>query len=445
MSVARVAACSFLVPCLIGLFLGCSSTSEPQQPPPMYIGGSPGNGGSGGGNASGGGEGTAGTSGSSGSAGSGGSGGSMCAEQCPTGGFCMAGECKCPANKPDVCDATCVSLQQDAEHCGNCMTSCDPGAACVMGACGAAPVELTKGSGCGVMRLAIVGTDLYWTEADTGAVRTMPIGGGSPTDVATGQLKPLSIAADAGGIYWSNEGDGTAGSSTVMKKALPLAADPPVLLATGTATDPDSPVIKAIAVADSMLYYTLVHDVHAISTDEAVTGDIIVGTATNLDLPDADKSAGFPSGLAVDGTYVVWTTGERSAVERDDLLEGGDGYLELGESQGDMVWADVASDGTSAYWATAANIMKSPLVKAAVGEGVEAVATTPDFGAITAFTIDAINVYFANDGGVFMAPLAGGDPVAIARDQAAPTALLVSGSTLFIATSDCAIRSLALQ
>src|SRR5688572_13086196 len=98
MSVARLTLGS-LLPCLVGLFVGCSS-SEEQQPPPMYIAGSPGNAGSAG-NGTGGG-GTAGSSGgdsgSSGMAGSAGSGGSMCAEQCPTGGFCMDGECKCPAN-----------------------------------------------------------------------------------------------------------------------------------------------------------------------------------------------------------------------------------------------------------------------------------------------------------------------------------------------------------
>ena len=366
---------------------------------------------------------------------------SSCAEACPMGGFCMAGECKCPSDKTDICEATCVSLQANPAHCGVCGTACDAGAACVAGTCGEPPTELTKGTTCGAMRLAIVGTDLYWTEADSGAVKTMPTTGGTPTDVATGQLKPISIAADADGVYWANEGDASADSCTVMKKALPLAAGAPVVLATGAATDPDSPVIKAIAVADSTLYYTLIHDVHAISTDESETDDVVVGTATNLDI---GMAAGFPSGLAVDGTYVVWTTGLRSAIERDDLLEGTDGYLELGESQGDVLWHNVASDGTNAYWATTTNIVTSALVKEAGGANTT-LATTPDFKPITAFAIDAANVYFANDGSIFKAPLAGGDPVMVARDQAAPSSMVISGTTLYFATSDCAIRTLTIE
>ena len=429
---------------LVGFSLVLTASCEPAEetpPPPAPTGGF-GNAGGSSGNASGGNSGSAQGGDGGMSAGTGGTGGaSACAEDCPAGGFCMAGECKCPSDKTDVCDATCVSLQASPEHCGTCSMACDPGAACSMGVCGEAPAELAKGTGCGAMRLALVGTDLYWTEADSGAVKTMPVTGGTPADVATGQLKPLSIAADADGVYWANEGDESAGSSTVMKKALPLAAGAPVTLVTGTAADPESPVIKAIAVADSTLYYTLVNDVRAISTDEAVTDDVVVGTATNLDI---GMASGYPSGLAVDGTYVVWTTGIRSAIERDDLLEGSDAYLELGESQGDVLWHNVASDGTNAYWATTTNIVTSALVKEAGGANTT-LATTPDFKPITAFAIDAANVYFANDGSIFKAPLGGGDPVIIARDQAAPSSMLVEGTTLYFATSDCAVRTLPLE
>jgi hypothetical protein len=264
-------------------------------------------------------------------------------------------------------------------------------------------------------------------------VRSVPVAGGTPTDIATAQVKPVSIAVDADGVYWSNEGDGAATAGSVMKMALPIEAGDPIVLATGTAVAPDTPEIFAIAVADSKLYYTLVHDVHEISTDEEVTDDIIVGTATNV-VPQ-----GAPMGLALSDTHVVWTTGgERSAIEIDTRLEGNDGYVEVGDSQGDLVFADIATDGTNVYWASAANLNKRPLD---ISADLEVVSTTLNFGNISAFTTDATNVYFANDGYVFMAPLAGGDAITLARDQAEPTALVVSGSTLYFATSDCIIRS----
>ncbi|HVJ14722.1 MAG TPA: hypothetical protein VM686_04750 [Polyangiaceae bacterium] len=434
----------------VAVGLGCESSENP-PPPAIPVGGSGSSGGSAGaaagtagasgGSGGDGAGGTAGDAGSSGTAGSAGSGGG-CATECPMGGFCLMGECKCPADKPDICDNTCVSLAGDPDHCGVCTTACEPGAACVASACGDPPTELVAGTGCGVMRLAVFGTDLYWTEADSGKVRTIPLAGGTATDVATDQLKPISIAVDADGVYWSNEGDTSADSSTVMKQALPLSADPPLVLATGTATEPESPVIKAIAVADSTLYYTLVHEVHAISTDEAETADDVVGQATNLDI--GPEGAGYPSGLALEDMYVIWTTGVRSGVERDTLAAGLDGYLELGESQGDMVFADIFTDGTNAYWATGSSIRYVSLEKT-VGENVEDVTTTPDFENVTTLTIDATNVYFSNDGYVFKAPLTGGDAVMIARGQMAPTSMVVAGSTLYFATSDCAIRSLSLE
>lgn len=42
-----------------------------------------------------------------------------------------------------------------------------------------------------------------------------PIGGGTPTTLASGQAKPFGIAIDAANVYWTNSEVGAAGA--VMK------------------------------------------------------------------------------------------------------------------------------------------------------------------------------------------------------------------------------------
>src|SRR5688572_6266199 len=127
MSDLRVASC-FLLGISLAVTASCAPAEE-APPPPAPIGGFTGNGGSSGSTA--GGSSGADTGGAGGMSGGGGSAGaSSCAEACPMGGFCMAGGCKCPSDKTDICEATCVSLQANPAHCGVCGTACEAGAAC---------------------------------------------------------------------------------------------------------------------------------------------------------------------------------------------------------------------------------------------------------------------------------------------------------------------------
>ncbi len=234
-----------------------------------------------------------------------------------TGFICKAGMCACTTDVPDVCGAgataACVNKKADPEHCGDCLSKCDAGATCVDSKCTKKPVELSKGTGCGPMRLAIQGTDVYWTEPMTKKVRSMPLAGGAAVEVATGDTLSY-IAADATGVYWN---DDAAFASKVMKKALPLAAGAPVALVTHPLTASDTNKILGIAVHGRKLYYSLAHDVHQISTTG--TGDMIVGTAVNYDAPA--KIDGIPHGIAVNETMIAWTdVGDRNGVEGDDIM-----------------------------------------------------------------------------------------------------------------------------
>jgi hypothetical protein len=361
------------------------------------------------------------------------------------------GMCACTTDVPDICgtgaDGACVNKKSDPDHCGDCTTKCDAGATCVAGMCTKKPVELLPMSaGCGAMQLVIQGTNIYWVEPMTKKIRSMPLAGGAPVDVATATDTPSRIAADDTGLYWVE--DGTA-SSKVMKKALPLAAGAATALVTHAPVAMER--ILGIAVKGGKLYYSLEHDVHQIST--AGAGDIIVGTAVNYDAPA--KIEGDPHGVAVNETMIAWTdVGDRNGVEGDDILVESatpltdkSGYVELAQSVGGLKY-QIAVDATYAYWIDGARFVRNKLAATAPVPD-PAIMESPKASEIGAFAITAMNVYASNADGLILKhslipPAEGMDPVeaaAIAREQKVPTSVVTDGTKVYWATEDCAIRS----
>ena len=61
-----------------------------------------------------------------------------------------------------------------------------------------------------VVMFAIAGIDLVWTARDRGEVMKMPIAGGTPTPLATGEAGARNIACSANWCYWSTYSNGGA-------------------------------------------------------------------------------------------------------------------------------------------------------------------------------------------------------------------------------------------
>jgi hypothetical protein len=61
--------------------------------------------------------------------------------------------------------------------------------------------------------IAVDATSVYWTNAASGdlggAVMRVPVGGGTPSTIASRQDQPYDIAVDATSVYWTTSAGGT--------------------------------------------------------------------------------------------------------------------------------------------------------------------------------------------------------------------------------------------
>ena len=254
---------------------------------------------------------------------------------------------------------------------------------------GGAPTRLASGQH-SVPGLAVNGTTVYWVDSylsnseppdagPDGVVRSVPVGGGTTATLASGQRYPGTLAVDSTGAYWTTGGPcsgATACPANVM--TVPLGGGTPVALASVTGSLPVSIALDAVNV------YWGTGDGRLMKV--AKTG----GTPTMLAFYQARIQS-----LAVDAASVYWTTGT------GDIMKtpiGGGASVAILVSQDEM--ADLTIDSTSVYFTTigypTSNVKKMSLIGgppttlwsgAAVPEAIE---------------VDATSVYFVTESGVLM-------------------------------------------
>ncbi len=254
------------------------------------------------------------------------------------------------------------------------------------GKCAAPPEELAKASKCGSVRLALLGSQLFWTEQQSGRVRAVAVTGGDVAEVASGQVAPGRIAIDEHGVYWVASGDGTSGSSEVMAAALPL-GNAPVALKTAPGTDP----FVGVAVQAGKLYYGLLHDIHSISTDPGDATDVIVGVSFARN--DTMEPDGVPDGLSVHGDRVYWVITDVGSSKATTCCPG---------RTTRRAWVIAAGCGRTTWVspATTSTTRRSPACTAAqVNVPAVAVASSSDDSQLEAFAVTSSDAYFAEVGG----------------------------------------------
>lgn len=141
--------------------------------------------------------------------------------------------------------------------------------------------------------IAVDSTNVYWLGTLDGKVMKVPLAGGEPTTLATGE-ELLSLAVDATSVYFTmaNLEDPTRGS--VMRVAID--GGTPTRLAEGSYPGDSG----TLAVDANNVYFVAVIDG---TNDEVLSVPIAGGTVTTL-----ASGVTWPGGIALDGTDLYWTS-----------------------------------------------------------------------------------------------------------------------------------------
>jgi hypothetical protein len=204
---------------------------------------------------------------------------------------------------------------------------------------GGDPVVLVTGQG-EVPDVVADAINIYWTSSD-GTVKKMPASGGQLTVIAAGLNTPGDLAVDATSVYW---GDGSTGA---VMKAL-IAGGAPTTLVPGTATEAGA---GAIAVDSSNVYWFATGPGGALNAGSVMAVPLGGGTTTTL-ASGQDGAAG----IAVAGGDVYWTNQVTQPYSQPQGL-GTVMKVPLDGSTDPVTFASgqlfpmvVVSDTTSVYW-----------------------------------------------------------------------------------------------
>lgn len=219
--------------------------------------------------------------------------------------------------------------------------------------------------------IAVDGTSVYWANEGTGigpdggtewngSIMKVPVDGGTPTTLASGQ-SPVGIAVDKARVYWANSGQGT-----IM--SLPIEGGTPTVLASGQSNP------YGIAVDANNVYWTN-------SGDSTVMREALEGGALTM----LSSMAEEPARIALDANNVYWTSLAEGGVMKVPIAGGATAHLIGGKGIG-----NIAVDGINVY--VTGNLI--PVTKVPVDGGSSTVVAS-DMGA-AGIVVDAVSVYWSN-------------------------------------------------
>jgi hypothetical protein len=316
--------------------------------------------------------------------------------------------------------------------------------------------------GCGSLHLATSDGVLYWADRGHGTIRSQGLASCAATTIVSGESNPTLLTTDGATLAWvtssATPSMTAAGypvtSTTATLRALALPGAPPRDLVTETNTT--GGIRGLVLSADGQtLYYSADTRVRAVP----VAG----GAAIDVGL----EGWGIPTALARDGDMVAFVTelGDNN-VDAITLQDGVVASCGKPDANGDLSMTNCRrsrgcnpgefQDGLilrneRVFWANENDIMGSALDAPQVsketiasdddsGYGVSGLVGGPDF--LYFATGESFAAGDASDGVVLRSPYAADSTaVAIARGQSTPSSLVVAGSKLYWATSDCAINS----
>jgi hypothetical protein len=318
----------------------------------------------------------------------------LCARaSCPSGQHWVSAACACA---PDPCvpaeagEATLASLSLDS---------------------------FTEGSA-----IAVREGEVYWTtrggqDDQSGLVSKVSRCGGPVTTLAANQIDPWSIAVDATNVYWGTSSDDGMGHATGGVRKVPLGGGSPIQIATGVfflgsvATDgsyvywvgaltpglwrePIGGGEPTPLVIDQVFNEVFVDETHAY-LGQAGT-DVISVPTSGGDLTVLGSGFGNGSVMTIDATSVYYQNDDLDIVQ---IPKGGGPPTTLAHRSVNAI----ASDGTNLYWAQGNPALGEPeaIVRLPLGGGV---ATTLSSSTGFAIAVDDVYVYWLVGGDLRRVP-----------------------------------------
>jgi hypothetical protein len=298
----------------------------------------------------------------------------------------------------------------DGDPCASPAACCS--ATCTGGACGtappacapdAAPVVLVAGDAVECYGIAVDGTDVYWTGAETGLIQKVSKLGGAPVTLAT-TSNPRGLALDDAYVYWAADG----GIARV-----PKAGGAPEMLGAATGFP------WFIAVDDTSAYWTTYTggDLMRVPKDGSAAPTALV----------SGEAVAF--GLALVGDRILYT-------DSDGVLSlpkaGGAATVLVTGSQ--SPWS-IAVDATTAYWTEACGPDCGAVRSVPQGGGAPAELAT-GLDAPSGIVTDGGELYWADfggigDGAIFKVVKEGGAPVTLVSGLYEPLMVAVDQSCVY--------------
>lgn len=223
--------------------------------------------------------------------------------------------------------------------------------------------------------IAVNSDKVFWTNGHLGTVMSVSIGGGAVTTLASGQSSPDFIAADDTNVYWTNAGTTAQGYYDGAVMMVPVGGGAPVTLAAGL------PHPEAIAIDAVNVYWgNALSDLQSVMKIPRAGGVAMV----------LGPGAGQHFGIAVYGTSVYWTNYDAGTLMKAPIVGGALTTLASAQDRP----TGLAVDGENVYWVNGTTLMRMPL-----GGGPAAPVASGLGGLFPAIALDATSVYYLSGGG----------------------------------------------